>query len=57
MRLVPALGLREREQDVALLAVAARGELAVDPRFGALVDQIAGPATTVAGGGFGGRAQ
>ena len=57
MRLVPAFGIRQRGQDLALLAIAARGELAVDPRLRALVDQVLRPATAVAGRGVCGHAQ
>ena len=48
MRLVPALGLGEREQDLALLAGAAPREVAVDGGLGALVGEVAA-ATAAAG--------
>ena len=57
VRLVAPFGVGEGAQDLALLAVATRGELSVDLRLGALVDEVLRPATTVAGRGFCGRAQ
>ena len=43
VRLVAALGGGEREQDLALLAVAPRGELAVDRGLRALVGEVPAP--------------
>ena len=57
MRLVATLRVGERGEDVALLAVASGGELAIDLRLGALVDQVLGPASSVTTRGFCGRAQ
>ena len=50
VRLVASLGGGEREQDLALLAVAARGELAVDRGLGALVGEVPAPPRPVGRG-------
>ena len=50
VRLVAPLGRGECEQDLALLAVAARGELAVDRRFGSLVGEVSTPSRPVGRG-------
>ncbi|MGH1523115.1 hypothetical protein ACRAWC_03115 [Leifsonia sp. L25] len=47
MLLVAALGLGQLEQDLALLALPAAGEVAVDGGFGALVRQVLAPAFDV----------
>ena len=49
VRLVAALGLGEREQDLALLAGPARGEVAVDGGLGALVGEVLPPAADLTG--------
>jgi hypothetical protein len=43
VRLVAGLGVGEGEQDLALLAAAASGEVAVHGGFGALVGQVLAP--------------
>ena len=50
VRLVAPLGRGEREQDLALLAVAARGELAVDRCLRPLVGQVSAPSRPVGRG-------
>src|SRR5690606_34814199 len=47
---VTSFRVGEGEQDLALLARLALGELAVHAGFGPLVDHVLGPATTVSGG-------
>ena len=55
--LMPALGIRQRQQDLALLTGAPGCQLAVDAGLSALADQVSGPPASVAGGGCGRRAQ
>jgi hypothetical protein len=50
---VAALGFGEGEQDLALLALAALGEVAVDLGLGALVGEVARPAAAVGEVGWG----
>jgi hypothetical protein len=51
MGFMPALGISKAQQDVALFALAAAGEVAIDSRFGPLIRQILTPPPDLHGAG------
>ena len=55
MLLVAPLGIGEAQQDVALLPRPARRETLIHRSLGALLHEVARPAATVGGRGFGGE--